>query len=177
MDERSSGYASAILDLAKAEGQLDRVESEFLAIGQAVETSSDLRSTLTDPQLPVDKKQAIIDDLIGGRASSLTVGLVQFIVGQGRSSEIPSIAKSFVEKAVESRDRAVAEVRSAVPLDDATVDRLATALGKATGKRVEVKVIVDESVMGGIVARVGDVVIDGTVANAIGELRQAVLSR
>jgi F-type H+-transporting ATPase subunit delta len=177
VDDRISGYASAILDLAKAEGQLERVESEFLAIGQAVETSADLRSTLTDPQLPVDKKQAIIDDLIGGRASSLTVGLVQFIVGQGRSSEIPSIAKSFVEKAVESRDRAVAEVRSAVPLDDATIERLATALGKATGKRVEVKVIVDESVMGGIVARVGDVVIDGTVANAIGELRQAVLSR
>jgi F-type H+-transporting ATPase subunit delta len=177
VDDRISGYASAILDLAKAEGQLERVESEFLAIGQAVETSADLRSTLTDPQLPIDKKQAVIDDLIGGRASSLTVGLVQFIVGQGRSSEIPSIAKSFVEKAVESRDRAVAEVRSAVPLDDATVDRLATALGKATGKRVEVKVIVDESVMGGIVARVGDVVIDGTVANAIGELRQAVLSR
>jgi F-type H+-transporting ATPase subunit delta len=177
VDDRISGYASAILDLAKAEGQLERVESEFLAIGQAVETSADLRSTLTDPQLPIDKKQAIIDDLIGGRASSLTVGLVQFIVGQGRSSEIPSIAKSFVEKAVESRDRAVAEVRSAVPLDDATIERLATALGKATGKRVEVKVIVDESVMGGIVARVGDVVIDGTVANAIGELRQAVLSR
>jgi F-type H+-transporting ATPase subunit delta len=177
VDDRISGYASAILDLAKAEGQLERVESEFLAIGQAVETSADLRSTLTDPQLPIDKKQAIIDDLIGGRASSLTVGLVQFIVGQGRSSEIPSIATSFVEKAVESRDRAVAEVRSAVPLDDTTVDRLATALGKATGKRVEVKVIVDESVMGGIVARVGDVVIDGTVANAIGELRQAVLSR
>jgi F-type H+-transporting ATPase subunit delta len=177
VDDRISGYASAILDLAKAEGQLDRVESEFLAIGQAVETSADLRSTLTDPQVPVDKKQSVIDDLIGGRASSLTVGLVQFIVGQGRSSELPSIAKSFVEKAVESRDRAVAEVRSAVPLDDATIERLATALGKATGKRVEVKVIVDESVMGGIVARVGDVVIDGTVANAIGELRQAVLSR
>jgi F-type H+-transporting ATPase subunit delta len=177
VDDRISGYASAILDLAKAEGQLERVESEFLAIGQAVETSADLRSTLTDPQLPIDKKQAIIDDLIGGRASSLTVGLVQFIVGQGRSSEIPSIANSFVEKAVESRDRAVAEVRSAVPLDDATIDRLAAALGKATGKRVEVKVIVDDSVMGGIVARVGDVVIDGTVANAIGELRQAVLSR
>jgi F-type H+-transporting ATPase subunit delta len=177
VDDRISGYASAILDLAKAEGQLERVESEFLAIGQAVETSADLRSTLTDPQLPIDKKQAIIDDLIGGRASSLTVGLVQFIVGQGRSSEIPSIAKNFVEKAVESRDRVVAEVRSAVPLDQSTVDRLATALGKATGKRVEVKVIVDESVMGGIVARVGDVVIDGTVANAIGELRQAVLSR
>jgi F-type H+-transporting ATPase subunit delta len=177
MDERISSYATAILDLAQAEGELDRVESEFLALGQAFEKSADLRSTLTDPQLPTEKKRGIIDDLIGGRASSLTVGLVQFIVGQGRSSDIPAIAKTFVEKAVESRSRAMAEVRSAVPLDDTTIQRLAAALSKATGKKVEVKVVVDESVIGGIVARVGDVVIDGTVSNAIAELRQAVLSR
>jgi F-type H+-transporting ATPase subunit delta len=177
MDERISGYASAILDLARAEGELDRVEGEFLVLGQALEKSADLRATLTDPQLPLEKKRGVIDELIGSRASSLTVGLVQFIVSQGRSSEIPSIAKAFVEKAVESRDRVVAEVRSAVPLEPETIERLAAALGKATGKRVEVKVVVDESVMGGIVARVGDVVIDGTIANAIGELRQAVLSR
>ena len=177
MDERISGYASAILDLAKAEGELERVESEFLAIGQALEKSAELRSTLTDPQLPMEKKHAVIEGLIGGRASTLTVGLVQFIVGQGRASEIPSVAKAFVEKAVESRDRAVAEVRSAVPLDDSTIERLALALGRATGKRVEVKVVVDESIIGGIVARVGDVVIDGSIANAIGDLRQAVLTR
>ena len=177
MDQRISGYASAILDLAKAEGELDRVEGEFLALGQAIEKSAELRSTLTDPNLPLEKKQAIIDDLMGGRASALTVGLIQLMVAQGRSSDIPEIARSFVEKAVESRDRAVAEVRSAVPLEPETIERLATALGKATGKKVEVKVVVDESVMGGIVARVGDVVIDGTIANAIGDLRQAVLSR
>jgi F-type H+-transporting ATPase subunit delta len=177
MDDRISGYASAILDLAEAEGELSRVETEFLALGQAFEKSAELRSTLTDPNLPLDKKSAIIDDLMGGRASSLTVGLVQFIVSQGRSSDIPEIAESFVEKAVESRSKALAEVRSAVPLDGATIERLAAALGKATGKKVEVKVVIDESVIGGIVARVGDVVIDGTIANAIGDLRQAVLSR
>lgn len=177
MDDRISGYANAILDLAEAEGELGRVETEFLALGQAFEKSAELRSTLTDPQLPLEKKSAIIDDLIGARASSLTVGFVQFIVVQGRSSDIPQIARTFVEKAVESRSMALAEVRSAVPLDDSTIERLAAALGKATGRKVEVKVVVDESIIGGIVARVGDVVIDGTVANAITELRQAVLSR
>ena len=177
MDDRISGYATAILDLAEAEGELSRVETEFLDLGQAFEKSAELRSTLTDPQLPLEKKSAIIDDLIGARASSLTIGLVQFIVGQGRSSDLPQIARTFVEKAVESRSMALAEVRSAVPLDDSTIERLAAALGKATGRKVEVKVVVDESVIGGIVARVGDVVIDGTVANAITELRQAVLGR
>jgi len=71
----------------------------------------------------------------------------------------------------------MAEVRSAVPLDDATVERLAAALGKATGRQVEVKVIVDESVIGGIVARIGDVVIDGSLAHSMEELRHTVLSR
>jgi F-type H+-transporting ATPase subunit delta len=177
MDDRVSGYAGAILDLARAEGELERVESEFLTIGQAFETSAELRSTLTDPQLPTDRKQAIVDDLIGGRASKLTVGLIQLIVGQGRAADIPAVAGAFVEKAAASRDRVVAEVRSAVPLDEATIERLAAGLGKATRKQVEVKVIVDESVIGGIVARVGDVVIDGTVAHAMGELRQAISSR
>jgi F-type H+-transporting ATPase subunit delta len=177
MNDRVTGYAGAILHLAEAEGELERVESDFLAIGQALEKSADLSTTLTDPRLPAEKKRAVIDDLIGGRASNLTVGLVQFIVGQGRSSELPEIARFFVEQAVESRARAVAEVRSAVPLDDETIERLAVALGKATGKSVEVKVIVDESVIGGIVARVGDVVIDGSLAHSIEELRQTVLSR
>jgi F-type H+-transporting ATPase subunit delta len=177
MDDRITGYANAVLELARAEGQLEKVETEFLAVGQAMGGSAELRSTLTDPQLPVDKKQGIIDDLIDGRASSLTVGLVQFIVSQGRASEIPAIAKAFVEAAVATRSKAVAEVRSAVPLDDATVERLATALGRATGKSVEVKVIVDPSVLGGIVARVGDQVIDGSLAHRVESLRQAVQSR
>ncbi len=177
MDDRTVGYANGILELARAEGQLERVESEMFAIGQALDTSADLRSALTDPQLPLERKQAIIDELLGERASTLTVGLVQFVVGQGRAPELPAIAKRLVEQAAASRSKAVAEVRSAVPLDADTVARLAAALGRATGKNVEVKVIVDESVVGGIVARVGDTVIDGSLARRIDALRQVVRSR
>ena len=174
VDERISGYAEGIFALANAEGQLERVESELAAIARAVEQSSDLRSTLTEPQLPLDKKHEIIDDLIGSRASALTVGLVQFLVGQGRVPELPAIATSLVETAAASRDKAVAEVRSAVPLDEATVEKLAAALGKATGKSLEVKVVVDPSVIGGLVARVGDMVIDGSLARRFDSVRQAI---
>lgn len=173
-DERVTGYADGIFALAQAEGQLERVESELRAVAAALDQSSELRSTLTDPQLPLDRKQGIVDELIGGRASSLTVGLVQFVVAQGRASDLPAITGAFVEAAAASRDKAVAEVRSAVSLDDETVGRLAAALGKATGKSVEVKVVVDPSVVGGIVARVGDTVIDGSLARRFDSLRQAV---
>jgi F-type H+-transporting ATPase subunit delta len=65
-------------------------------------------------------------------------------------------------------------VRSAIPLEDETVERLRSALAKATGKQVEVKVVVDPTVVGGIVARVGDTVIDGSIARRVESLRQAV---
>ena len=176
-DDRIVGYASGVFELAKAEGDLGRIENELLSVAQAVEQSSgDLRSSLTDPQVPLEKKQAIVDDLIGGRASSLTVGLVQLIVSQGRASELPAIARAVAESAAASRDKALAEVRSAVPLDDNTVARLAAGLSRATGKNVEVKIIVDPSVIGGIVARVGDIVIDGSLARRVESVRQAVSS-
>ncbi|TDI51451.1 MAG: ATP synthase F1 subunit delta [Acidobacteria bacterium] len=174
MQDRITGYANGIFELAKAEGELERVESELFTVAQALDDSPELRSTLTDPQLPLEKKQALIDDLIGGRASSLSVDLVQLIVSQGRASELPDIARAVVEAAAASRNKAVAEVRSAVPLDEETIERLAVALGRATGKSVEVKVVVDESVIGGIVARVGDIVIDGSLARRVDSLRQAV---
>jgi F-type H+-transporting ATPase subunit delta len=176
MQDRITGYANGIFELAKAEDELERVEDELFTIAQALDDSPELRSTLTDPQLPMEKKQALIDDLIGGRASSLSVDLVQLIVSQGRSSELSDIARALVKAAAASRDKAVAEVRSAVPLNEETIERLAAALGRATGKSVEVKVVVDESVIGGIVARVGDTVIDGSLARRVDSLRQAVES-
>ena len=176
MQDRITGYANGIFELAKAEGELERVESELFTIAQALDGSPELRSTLTDPQLPMEKKQALVDDLIGGRASSLSVDLVQLIVSQGRASELSDIARAVVEAAAASRDKAVAEVRSAVHLDEETIERLTVALGRATGKSVEVKVVVDESVIGGIVARVGDIVIDGSLARRVDSLRQAVES-
>jgi F-type H+-transporting ATPase subunit delta len=174
--DRIDGYARGIFEMARGEGELEKVEGELLAISRAFETSPELRSSLTDPQLPLERKQGIVDELIGGRASSLTVGLVQLLVSQNRASELPAIADSFVNAAASSRDKAVAEVRSAVPLDDATVSRLTQALGRATGKDLEVKVVVDPSIIGGIVARVGDTVIDGSLSKRFDSVRQAVRS-
>ena len=177
MDDRTVTYANGILELARAEEVADRVENELFEIAQALDKSPELRSSLTDPQLPLERKQAVIAELLGGRASATTIGIVQFIVSQGRVSELPDIARALVEKAAQARSKALAEVRTAVPLDDITVERLAAALSKATGKSVEVKVIVDESVIGGIVARVGDTVIDGSIARRVDSLRQALKTR
>ena len=85
-----------------------------------------------------------------------------------------AIVARFVELAAESREHEVAEVRSSVPLDDTQVQRLATALGRATKKNIEVRVVVDPTVMGGIVATIGDTVIDGTVRHRLDQLKETL---
>ncbi|HKY49338.1 MAG TPA: ATP synthase F1 subunit delta [Acidimicrobiia bacterium] len=170
------GYGAAIFEVARAEGQLDRLERELFTVAQTFATSNELRDTLTNPSLPLERKQGIIDDLIGGRASTLTVGLVAFVVEVGRAADLPTIIDAFIARAAGSRSKAVAEIRSAVPLETEVVQRLSAALSRATGKDLELKVIVDPTVLGGIVARVGDVVIDGSVAHSLASLREAMKS-
>ena len=174
MTDRVSAYATAIFELATAEDELETVEKQLFAIARTMRTSDELRDNLANPQLPIERRQGIVDDLLGNRASTLTHGLVSFLIGQDRASDLAEIVDRFVEIAAESRSKAVAEIRSAVPLDEATVDRLAAALSRVTGKSLEVKTIVDPAVVGGILARVGDTVIDGSVARRLAELREVL---
>lgn len=175
--DRVSGYAAGILEIARAEGQLERVESELYELGRQLETSRELHSTLSDPQLPLERKRAVIADLIGSRVSSLTAGLVEFLLGQNLGSDLGAVATALAEQAAASRNRQVAEIRSAVPLEPATVERLTAALERATGATLEVKTVVDPSVIGGVVARVGDRVFDGSVASKLESLRNTLQVR
>ena len=176
-DQRIDGYAAAIFEVAKAEGELERVGDELFRIARAFESSSELRAALTDPRLPLARKQGIIDDLLGGKTSSLAVNLVNFVVGVGMASDLPAIADRLAERAAAERNKVLAEVRTAVELDDETIGRLGESLSRATGKDVEVKTVVDPSIVGGIVAKVGDIVIDGSLSNRMQELRETLNRR
>ena len=171
MADRIEGYSNAIFEIAQAEGAMGAVEEELFRFSRALEGSDELRSTLTDQRIPAARRQQVVEDLLGERAHALTVALVSFVVGAGRARELPAIIDRLVARAASERDREVAEVRSAVPLDEDQRQRLAEALGNATGKQVEVRVIVDESILGGIVAQVGDTVIDGSVRRRLEQLK------
>src|SRR4051812_28439225 len=172
MSARSDAYAAALLEIAKAEGSLETVEDELFRIARTIEGNDELRATLTDQAIPIERRQGMVEDLFGGKASPITTQLVSFVVAIGRSRELPAIIDRLVAEAAEERKQAVAEVRSAIPLTDDQRPRLAAALGKATGKQVSVKVVVDPSVMGGLVARIGDTVIDGSVRHRLEQLKE-----
>lgn len=166
------GYAEAIDAVAQAEDVADVVEDELYRFGRLVERETDLREALSDPALPEDRRKAILTELLGDRAHPTTVRLLAFLVDQGRIKDLPKIVTALAERAAARRRKAVAEVRAAVPLDEAQRARLAEALSAATGKDVELKVLIDPSVIGGVVARVGDEVIDGTVRRKLELARQ-----
>jgi len=168
---RIDGYASALFEVARAEGDLDEVEDELFRFARALEASDELRNALTDELVPAERRQAIVEDILGKKASTTTTALVSFVVGAGRGRDLPAIIAKLVDRAAAEKDRALAEVRSAIPLTDDQQRRLAAALANATGKQVEVKVVVDPSVLGGAVATVGDAVIDGTVRTRLDQIK------
>src|SRR5689334_6534954 len=159
-DTRIEAYAEAMFEVARAEGTIDEVQDELFRFSRALAGSDELREALTDPHLPASRRQQIVEDLLGPRATSTTTALVSMVVGIGRGRDLTSIIEALVEKSAAAHDKAVAEVRSVVELTDAQRQRLAEAIGKATGKTIEVKVVIDPSVLGGIVTTVGDTVID-----------------
>jgi F-type H+-transporting ATPase subunit delta len=164
---RVEAYAHALLEVSRAEGHMADIQDELFRFARTFEGSDELRTALTDPALPTERRVAVVEDLLGGKALQASAALASFIVAAGRAGE-------FVELAAAEQRRAVAEVRSAIELTPEQIERLREALNRATGKDVEVKVVVDPSVLGGVVARVGDLVIDGSVRHRLEQLREQI---
>jgi F-type H+-transporting ATPase subunit delta len=171
-DPKTIGYAKALFEIARSEGDLERVADEFFRLARVLEKEHELRQTLTDIAVPTEAKEKLVDDLLGEKALAHTVNILKFVVGQGRARELVEIADELARIAEEESKREIAEVRVAVPLTEDQTERLAEALGRATGKRVTVKTVVDPSVIGGVLARVGDSVIDGSVKHHLEVLRE-----
>lgn len=171
-DDLVRSYAEALFRVAAAEGELDAVERHLFAFARLLETEPRVREALTDPSLPMENKRALIAESLGERANQLAVNMLAFIVEQGRAREVGRIVNELAEVAAETREAAVAEVRSAIPLDQAQAGKLAEALSRATGRKIEVRVVVDPSVVGGLVAKVGDEIFDGSIRTRLDDARE-----
>ena len=171
IEQQIEGYARALFEVARADGTLDEVEDELFRFARSYESSDALREALTDDQVPPEKRQAIVEDLLDGKATTTTTQLVSMVVGSGHARDLPAIVDALVQRASAAKQLDVAEVRTAVALSADQESRLKAALENATGKRLNLKTIVDPSVLGGVVATVGDTVIDDTVRTRIEQLK------
>lgn len=171
------GYAESLFAAARAEGETGKLEDQFFALSKALATEAKVRDALGDTALPAANKRKLLEDLIGPRAAAKAGPLLGLVIEQGRSRDLPAILERFVEIAAASRDEILAEVRSAVALDAKQRERLSAALGSATGRAVDVRVVVDPDLIGGIVAKVGDQIFDSSVRGRLREVRDRVSGR
>lgn len=171
------GYAEALFAIAHAEGVGDRLEDELYRFSKEIGSQTKVREALMDPSLPLENKRGLVRDLLGERGSPQAAAIVGFVLEQGRARDLTAILERLAAVAAERRSETLAEVRSAVPLDEKRREELAKALAKATGRAVDVKVVVDPTVIGGIVARVGDEVFDGSVRTRLDDVRARMAGR
>jgi F-type H+-transporting ATPase subunit delta len=165
-------YASALLNVAGAEIDPSAAADEIFRAAQGLSGHTELIETLADPRIPAEIKQGIVDDLLDSRASKVTVAAMNFVIGVGLAKQLSAIASRLVELAADAEGEVVAEVRSAIELNPVQIERLRAAINSVTGKRVQVKTVIDPSVIGGLVAKVGDTVLDGSVQHRFSELRE-----
>ncbi|RLU99170.1 F0F1 ATP synthase subunit delta [Streptomyces griseocarneus] len=161
--------AGADLVAAERAGVLDDVEDELFRFGRIVGSTPELRAALADKVAGRAAKTGLVGELLGGRANPVTERLVVRLVAhpRGRSLEAGLVALSKL--AADRRDRMVAVVTSAVPLSEAQKQRLGDALAKLYGRRVHLNMDIDPEVLGGVQVRIGDEIINGSIADRLAE--------
>ena len=164
--------AMAAFTAADRAGELEQVEAELFELATLVNRQPGLRSALTDPALPLENKRALVADLLGGRASKRTAALADLLVELQEGRDLDTSARELAELAARRRNRVVAEVRSAVELNQQRRTRLAEVLGRITGRQVDLRVTVDQAILGSVVVRIGDEVFDGSIRSRLQQARE-----
>lgn len=164
--------AEAALIAAENDGTLDEVEDELFRFGRILSGEPRLRSALADIGLPAATKRELLDRLLAGKATEVTVRLLAQAVAAPRGRTIERAIADVSELAASRRDRLIARVTSAVELSGQEQQDLAAALARAFGHELYLQVVVDPELIGGLTVRVGDEVIDATVARQLDEARR-----
>ncbi len=162
----------AAFTVAQADGSLDDVEDELFRFGRIIDRAPRLRAALTDPALPDEQKRALLHALLEHKVSTITLRLVDNVVLAPRGRIIDRAIEGLAEQAAQRRSRLIAAVRVAVPLTAAEHDRLAAGLRVEFGHDIRLQVEIDPAVQGGVVVRVGDQLIDASIARRLAETRR-----
>ncbi|WP_338672987.1 F0F1 ATP synthase subunit delta [Streptomyces sp. SCSIO 30461] len=165
---------TADLVAAQRAGALDEVEDELFRFGRIVASSTELRAALADRSATASAKGGLLRGLLGGKTNPVTERLVVRLGIAPRGRSLEQGLDSLSKLAAARRDRVVAVVTSAVPLSDRQKQRLGTVLARMYGREMHLNLDVDPEVLGGISVRIGDEVIDGTIADRIAEAQRRI---
>ena len=168
-------YATALFELAGESKSLDQAENDLGALQAALSDSSDLASLIKNPMYTRDEQgaaMAAICDKIG--VSSLVKNVVGLMASKRRLFALPEMIAGFQSLMADHRGEVAAEVTAARPMSDAQVSALATQIKGAIGKDVKLNVTVDESIIGGLIVKVGSKMIDSSIRSRLNSLQNVM---
>ncbi|MGY1604637.1 F0F1 ATP synthase subunit delta [Geodermatophilus sp. SYSU D00815] len=157
----------ASLSAAEARGELDSVEDELFRFGRIVAGDTELSRVLGDRTAPAKGKAELLDRLLGRRVSPVSAQLLRNVLSGSHVVHAETAIERLSEAASARRGQSVAYVTTAVPLTATQEQRLTQVLGRLYGRTIGLQVTVDPDVLGGLVIRVGDEVIDGSIAHRL----------
>jgi F-type H+-transporting ATPase subunit delta len=174
-DPLVKSYAEALFQVARAEEMLDRVEEELTRLNKSLESNADLREFLSTLQISPDGKKSALSQIFGQKVSPITLHWIDMVVDQGRQRRLPAIIEAFLTLAQDAREKVTAEVITSVPLSEDLAKRLEQELSKITKKRVFLKPMVDDSILGGVIVKIENKVIDGSVRHRLEEIKNEMI--
>jgi F-type H+-transporting ATPase subunit delta len=169
-------YARALFSLASEENRVAAVREELRRLGITLEASPELREVLMQPLVPAAERRRVLAAVAEKLAASpLIQRFYSFLIDQRRLVAFDAIEAEFVRLADEAAGRAKASVKTAQPLTPEQQLRLTRALTARAGRAVELEIEIDPTLVGGLVAQLGDTVYDGSLRTQLAQLRTALL--
>ena len=169
-DTSARRYAEAAFEIGRADGTLDAWERDMATIGETMR-HPELRRLLQHPAIPFSEKERVLRRVMRRGVAAGPINLVLLMVRRGRPGAIDGMIERFTALLRRHRGIALAEVRTALPLDDGQRAELVSRLRTLTGSQVEVDETVDPDLIGGIAVRIGDQLYDATVRSRLERLR------
>jgi F-type H+-transporting ATPase subunit delta len=175
VNQLASKYAQAIYELAAEKNMLDQVENELRLIETTVKEYNDLATLLYHPRVLPSVKKETIKKIFKQEVADFVLTFLLLLVDKRREPALPAIIREYIQLANGARNIAEAEVTTAMPLSPEQHRALADKLSAVTGKRIILKMQQDKSIVGGVIVKIGDKLIDGSVVRQMQMLKNALL--
>jgi len=172
----SARYAEALIGAIEDPGQLDAVNEEILAVAAVVRDNEQLKAFVEGPNVPQEDKHGLVDKVFAGRVTQLTLDYLHMLLDKHRIDQLSGIVKEFTRLVEARRNQVRVQVTTAVDLGADVMDRLKRALDAGLGKDCILETTIDSRVIAGVVAMVGDRVVDGSVRTALDELGKDLIA-
>ena len=173
MEEIAQVYARALFEVAQQKGDLDEVRDQLAQFADALEGSRELQTFFFSPYFSSDEKKSGLHKAVDG-ASEPVLNFLELLVEKHRMPAIFRIRRELDAMWREANKLLPVQLTSAIALDDATVQNLGRTIGERTGRKVDVTATVNPDILGGIVLRVGNSILDASIRNRLESLRKQV---